>query len=58
MVAIGSLMNSLNLSVIMSVVEDETTVSRYLLIEDADFVKVASYANTMAEVLDWVNENY
>jgi|TARA_B110000977_G_scaffold195439_1_gene273877 hypothetical protein len=42
----------------MSVVEDETTVSRYLLIEDADFVKVASYANTMAEVLDWVNENY
>ena len=58
MVAVGSLMNSLNLSVIMSVVEDETTVSRYLLIEDADFIKVASYANSMAEVLDWVNENY
>ena len=58
MVAIGSLINSLNFSVFISVVEDETNVSRYLLIEDADFVKVASYANTMAEVLDWVNENY
>jgi hypothetical protein len=58
MVAIGQLLVSLNLNVVMGVVEDETTVSRYLLIEDAEFLKVASYANTMEEVVDWVNDNY
>ncbi len=58
MVAIGQLLVSLNLNVVMSVVEDETTVSRHLLIEDAQFLKVASYANTMEEVVDWVNDNY
>jgi hypothetical protein len=58
MVAVGQLLVSLNLNVVMGVVEDETTVSRYLLIEDAEFLKVASYANTMEEVVDWVNDNY
>lgn len=58
MVAVGELLSSLNLNVIMGVVEAETTVSRYMLIEDAEFLKVASYANTMDEVVDWVNDNY
>lgn len=58
MVAVGELLSSLNLNVIMGVVEAETTVSRYTLIEDAEFLKVASYANKMEEVVDWVNDNY
>lgn len=58
MVPVGQLLSSLNLNVIASVVAGETTVSRYLLLEDEEFLKVAQYATTMQEVVDWVNENY
>lgn len=58
MVAVGQLLSSLNMNVIASAVEGETTVPWTLLLEDDEFVKVASYANNLAEVVDWVNENY
>ena len=58
MIAVGQLLSSLNMNVIASAVEGETTVPWTLLLEDEDFIKVARYANTLAEVVDWVNENY
>jgi hypothetical protein len=58
MVAVGQLLSSLNLNVIASAVEGETTVPWTLLLEDEEFLKIAKYANTLEEVVEWVNENY
>lgn len=58
MVAVGQLLSSLNLNVVASAVEGETTVPWTLLLEDEEFLKVAKYANTLEEVVEWVNENY
>lgn len=58
MIAVGQLLSSLNLNVIASAVEGETTVPWSLLLEDEEFVKVVKYANTLEEVVEWVNENY
>jgi hypothetical protein len=58
MVAVGQLLNSLNLRVIASAVEGETTVSYDLLLEDDEFLKIVRYANKLEEVIEWVNENY
>lgn len=58
MVAVGQLLSSLTLNVIASAVEGETTVPWTLLLEDEEFLKITKYANTLQEVVDWVNENY
>lgn len=58
MVEVGQLLNSLNLNVIASAVEGETTVPYGLLLENSDFIKVVKYANTLDEVIEWVGENY
>jgi hypothetical protein len=58
MVAIGQLLTSLNLNVIASAVEGETTVPYGLLLEDDEFLKIVRYANKLEEVIEWVNENY
>lgn len=58
MVAVGQLLSSLNLNVIASAVAGETSVPWNLLLEDENFIKVASYANTLDEVVEWVDENY
>lgn len=58
MIAVGQLLNSLNLNVIASAVEGETTVPYGLLLEDDEFLKIVRYANKLEEVIDWVNENY
>lgn len=58
MVAVGQLLSSLNLNVIASAVEGETTVPWTLLLEDEEFLRIARYANTLEEVVEWVNENY
>ena len=58
MVAVGQLLSSLNLNVIASAVAGETSVPWTLLLEDEEFLKIAKYANTLAEVVEWVNENY
>jgi hypothetical protein len=54
----GQLMTTLNLRVVLGFVAGETTVSEYLLLEDENFLAVARSADTMQEVVDWVNENY
>jgi len=54
----GQLLATLNLRVVLSVVAQETTVSEQLLLEDSNFLKVVRNANTMEEVLGWVEENF
>jgi hypothetical protein len=56
--ATGQLLATLNLRVVLSVIAQETTVSEYLLLEDSNFLKVVRNANTMEEVLGWVEENF
>lgn len=58
MVAIGQLLSGLNIRVIASMVEAETTVAYSLLVEDSEFMNVASRADTIEQVIEWVNENY
>lgn len=58
MIAIGALLSSLNLRVIASVVEGETTVPYGLLLENEEFLEFVQTADTMEQVVDWVNENY
>lgn len=58
MIAIGQLLSTLNIRVIASMVEAETTVPYSLLVENADFLAVIRKADSIEEVLDWVNENY
>jgi len=54
----GQLLATLNLRVVLSVIAQETTVSEHLLLEDSNFLKVVRNANTMEEVLGWVEENF
>jgi hypothetical protein len=51
-------MTTLNLRVVLGFVSGETTVHESLLLEDENFLAVARSADTMQEVVDWVNENY
>jgi hypothetical protein len=54
----GQVLTTLNLRVVLSVVAGETTVSEYLLLENSEFLKIAQSADTMEQIIDWVNENY
>lgn len=54
----GQLLATLNLRIVVSVVAQETTVSEHLLLEDSNFLDVVRNANTMEEVLGWVEENF
>jgi hypothetical protein len=54
----GQVLTTLNLRVVLSVVAGETTVSEYLLLENPEFLKIAQSADTMEQIIDWVNENY
>jgi hypothetical protein len=58
MVAIGQLLSTLTLRVICSDVAANTTVDYYLLLEDEEFLKQASRADSFQELYDWVEENY
>lgn len=58
MIAIGQLLSTLTTRVIISVVSGETTVPAELLYENEDFIRELARANTMEELVDWVNENY
>lgn len=58
MIAIGQLLTSLNLRVVASMIEAETTVPYSLLVENTEFLTVVSKADKIEEVIDWVNENY
>lgn len=54
----GQLLSTLNLRVVLGFVAGETTVSEHLLLEDENFLALARSADTMQEIVDWVNENY
>jgi len=58
MIATGQLLSTLNLRVVASMVEAETTVPFGLLLENTEFLTFVRKANKIEEVVDWVNENY
>jgi len=58
MVGYGSLMSSLTPRVIAAVVSGETYVPATLLLEDEEFLNQMAGANSMEELVEWVNENY
>lgn len=58
MVAIGQLLSTLNIRVIASMVEGETTVPYSLLVENDEFLTFISKADKIEQVIEWVNENY
>ena len=54
----GQVMTTLNLRVILTFVAEATTVSERLLLEDDKFLAVVDSADSMQDIVDWVNENY
>jgi hypothetical protein len=54
----GELVSELGTNGLLLAVEDETTVSGYLLMEDENFLAEMKKAKTLKELVDWVNENY
>jgi|LakMenEpi03Aug12_release.lakeMendotaPanAssembly.Ray.scaffolds.fasta_scaffold00332_107 hypothetical protein len=58
MVGSGQLLASLNIRTIVSMVSGETYVEPNLLLENQDFLDQMAKADTMEELVDWVNENY
>ena len=58
MIAIGQLAQTYSLRVILSVIEGDTTVPAFMLMEDEDFVKLSQRADSFDELRDYVNENY
>ena len=54
----GTLLKETPAFVIAGTVEAETTVSWAMLRESMDFVKMIQKADTIEEVISWVEENY
>jgi len=54
----GQLLSTLNLRIVIGSVSGATLVDEDLLLEDAEFLKVARSADSLPQVIDWVNENY
>lgn len=51
-------MNKLSTGTILSMVEGETTVPAVMLVENPDFVELFKAAESVQELIDWVNENF
>ena len=58
MIAIGQLAQTYSLRVILSVIEGDTTVPAFMLMEDEDFVKLSQHADSFDELRNYVNESY
>lgn len=58
MISTGQLGQTYSLRVILSVIEGDTTVPAFMLMEDEDFIKLAQRADSFNELRDYVNENY
>jgi hypothetical protein len=54
----GQLLSTLNLRVVLGFVAGETSVHESLLLENEEFIAIARSADTMEEIVEWVNENY
>jgi hypothetical protein len=57
-IQMGKLVAELGTKKVLSLVEGETTVSAYLLTESEEFLAVLKSADSLEQVLDWVEENY
>jgi hypothetical protein len=58
MIEIGKLVSELGTRKVLSMVEGETTVSGYLLMESEEFLAELRKADSLEELVDWVEENY
>jgi hypothetical protein len=58
MITLGKLVSERGVSGVMTEVENATTVSRYLLLESEEFLAELRKAETLDEIVDWVNKNY
>lgn len=54
----GELVSEMGTNGVLLAVEDKTTVSCYLLIENKEFLAEMKNAKTLEQLVDWVNENY
>ena len=58
MIEIGKLVSEHGVKRVVSMVEGETTVSGYLLLENEEFLTTLRNADTLEQVVEWVEENY
>jgi hypothetical protein len=58
MIEMGKLVSELGTRKVLSMVEGETTVSGYLLMESEEFLAELRKADRLEELVDWVEENY
>ena len=58
MIYLGDLVSERGVRSVMATVEAETTVSAHLLLDDENFLVALRSAETLEELIDWVNENY
>jgi hypothetical protein len=58
MIEIGKLVSEHGVKRVISMVEGETTVSGYLLLENEEFLTTLRNADTLEQVVEWVDENY
>ena len=58
MITLGKLVSERGVSGVMTEVENATTVSRYLLLESEEFLAELRKAETLDEIVGWVNKNY
>jgi hypothetical protein len=58
MIEIGKLFSEHGVKRVISMVEGETTVSGYLLLENEEFLTTLRTADTLEQVVEWVDENY
>jgi hypothetical protein len=58
MIEIGKLVSEHGVKRVISMVEGETTVSGYLLLESEEFLTTMRNADNLEQVVEWVNENY
>lgn len=58
MIRLGTLVSERGVSGVMTEVENATTVSRYLLLESEEFLAELRKAETLDEIINWVDENY
>lgn len=58
MIATGQVLSTYSLRVVLSVIEGDTYVPAFMLMEDEEFIKLAQSADSFDELRDYVNENY
>jgi hypothetical protein len=58
MIRLGGLVSKSGVVAVVAAVEAETTVSAYLLLEDENFLAALRNAESLDEIINWVNENY